>query len=429
MSGEAGPVPEGDPAPSLSVAFVSQYFFPEQFSLNAMAEDLVLRGHRLTVLTGVPNYGRASFFDGYSNRERRDEDWRGARVLRAWSVARGKSKLRLLLNYLTFPITGTWMAYRRFRQRPDVIFVSLLSPVFQALPAIFLSWYHRAPLVYWVQDIWPESAIHTLRLRNRFAISGLTAVCRWIFGRADLVLVQSEAFPPMVARFGVPADRIRVLPNTAPQMYQPLDAASAPQIRDLMPKAGFTLMFAGNIGESQDFDTLLEAACLLRDREALHWVIIGSGRDLDRVRAKVAELGLEDRFHLLGRYPEEDMPRFFAQADALIVSLRENDIFNLTVPYKIQCYMACGKPILAAISGEGARVIRQSAGGIVVSPSQPAEMAEAIRRLMDLSPDARQDMGRQARAYFDRQYTRDLVYGNLERWLLEAVDLPARQAR
>lgn len=429
MSGELGPEPKGDPAPSLSVVFVSQYFFPEQFSVNAMVEDLVQRGHQLTVLTGVPNYGRASFFDGYSNRECRDEDWRGARVLRAWSVARGKSKLRLLLNYLTFPITGTWMAYRRFHQRPDVIFVSLLSPVFQALPAIFLSWYHRAPLVYWVQDIWPESVIHTLHLRNRFAISVLTAVCRWIFVRADMVLVQSEAFPPMVTRFGVPADRIHVLPNTAPQMYQPLDAASAPQICDLMPKAGFTLMFAGNIGESQDFDTLLDVACLLRDRKAVHWVIIGSGRDLDRVRAKVAELGLEDQFHLLGRYPEEDMPRFFSQADALIVSLRENDIFNLTVPYKIQCYMACGKPILAAISGEGARVIKQSAGGIVVRPSQPAEMAEAIRLLMDLSLDARQNMGRQARTYFDRHYKRDLVYGDLERWLLEAVNLPAKQVR
>jgi len=237
MSGEAERVRESDAAPSLSVAFVSQYFFPEQFSLNVMAEDLVLRGHQLTVLTGVPNYGRESFFEGYSNSERREEDWRGARVIRAWSVARGKSKLRLLLNYLTFPITGTWLAYRRFRQRPDVIFVSLLSPVFQALPAIFLSWYHRAPLVYWVQDIWPESAIHTLRLRNRFAIKGLTAVCRWIFGRADLLLVQSEAFPPMVARFGVAAHRIRVLPFTAPQMYQPLDAASAPQIHDLMPKS------------------------------------------------------------------------------------------------------------------------------------------------------------------------------------------------
>ena len=170
-------------------------------------------------------------------------------------------------------------------------------------------------------------------------------------------------------------------------------------------------MFAGNIGESQDFDTLLEAACLLRDREALHWVIIGSGRDLDRVRAKVVDLGLKDRFHLLGRYPEEDMPRFFAQADVLIVRLRENDIINLTVPYKIQCYMACGQPILAAISGEGARVIRQSAGGIVVSRGQSAEMARAIQRLMDLSPEARQNMGRQARAYFDRLYTRDLVYG------------------
>lgn len=435
----------GEDRGRLRIAFVSQYFFPEQFSNNTIVEDMVARGHEVDVVTGVPNYGRDTFFDGYSNRARREEDWRGAKVHRAWSIPRGRRAAQLLLNYITFPVTGSWTALRRIRGRPDVAFVSMLSPPFQALPAILLRRFRGTPVVYWVQDIWPESATHTLGLQNPLIVRPLTAVCRWIFRRADMVLVQSEAFPPMVERFGVPAGRIRVLPNTAPPMYRPMTAEEAPEQRALMPPgmrdagmrdagmpdagtpgaggAGpvFRLMFAGNIGESQDFDTLLAAAALLRDH-ALHWVIIGSGRDLDRVRGRVAELGLEGRVHLLGRHPEETMPGFFAQADALIVSLRDNDIFRLTVPYKVQCYMACGRPVLAVISGEGARVVEESTGGLGVPPGDPERLAQAIRQLMAMPPEARQDMGRRARAFYEANYSRERVYGNLETWLREAAE-------
>ena len=405
----------------LSIAFVSQYFFPEQFSNNAITEELVRRGHSVDVVTGVPNYGRDTFFDGYSNSQRREEEWKGARVHRARSVARGKSKLRLLLNYITFPVTGSWTALRKVKRRPDVSFVSMPSPPFQALPAIMLKWLRGLPTVYWVQDIWPETAVDTLRLKNPLVVRALSAVCGWLFRRADLVLVQSAAFPPMIARFGIPDRKIRVLPNTAPEMYRPMQPADAPEARALMPDAGFRVMFAGNIGESQDFDTLLATAHLLRGRDALHWVIIGSGRDLERVRAKAAELGIDDHFHLLGRYPEETMPGFFAQADALIVSLRDSEIFNRIVPYKVQCYMACGRPILAAIGGEGARVIAAAEAGITAPPSNPEALAAAITRLMDLPAAERQAMGERARRHYDANYSASQVYGDLEAWLHEAA--------
>ncbi|WP_299364862.1 glycosyltransferase family 4 protein [uncultured Paracoccus sp.] len=405
----------------LSVAFVSQYFFPEQFSNNAIVEDLVQRGHDVTVITGIPNYGRETFFDGYSNRERRDEIWRGANVHRARSVARGKRKLQLLLNYLTFPVTGSWTALRKMRNRPDVIFASLLSPVFQALPAIILAWRHRVPLVYWVQDIWPESATHTLNLKTPLIVCPLGFISGWIMRRADLVLVQSAAFPPMITRFGVPAERIRVLPNTAPAMYRPLTPDQATDC-GIPPAPGqFTVMFAGNIGESQNFDTILATAEALRERADLRWVILGNGRDFDRVKARVAELGLGDQFLLLGRHPEEIMPDFFAHADALLVSLKENDIFNLTVPYKVQCYMACGKPVLAALAGEGARVVTLSGGGVAVAPGNVEALKSAVLSLMVMQPEARAEMGRAARAFYDANYRRDVVYDQLDSWLTEAA--------
>lgn len=403
----------------LSIAFVAQYFFPEQFSNNAIVEDLVQRGHDVSVVTGVPNYGRETFFEGYSNRERRDESWRGARVHRARSVARGKSKLRLLFNYLTFPVTGSWTALWRLRNRPDVIFTSLTSPVFQALPAIVLARRHRSPLVCWVQDIWPESAIYTLKLNNPLIVQPLTWISGWILRRADLVLVQSAAFPPMITRFGIPADRIRVLPNTAPAMFRPLTPERVPDRGLPWAPSQFTVMFAGNIGESQNFDTILAAAEALRERKDLRWVVLGSGRDFDRVKARVAELEIEDRFLLLGRHPEETMPEFFAHADALLVSLKENDIFNLTVPYKVQCYMACQKPVLAALAGEGARVVTASRGGIAVAPGNVEALKSAVLSLMAMSPEERAKMGLAARAFYDAHYRRDLVYDKLESWLEE----------
>ncbi|MCB5411970.1 glycosyltransferase family 4 protein [Pseudogemmobacter faecipullorum] len=414
---DAGP----DTKKPLSIAFVSQYFFPEQFSNNAITEELIRRGHSVDVITGVPNYGRETFFEGYSNSQRREEDWKGARVHRARSVARGKSKLRLLLNYVTFPVTGTWTALRKVKRRPDVSFVSMPSPPFQALPAIMLKWFRGVPTVYWVQDIWPETAIETLRLKNPLVVRALSAVCGWLFRRADLVLVQSAAFPPMISRFGIAENRIRVLPNTAPAMYRPMAATDAPDAGALVPGAGFRVMFAGNIGESQDFDTLLATAHLLRNRTELHWVIIGSGRDLERVRKRAHELGITGHFHLLGRHPEESMPGFFAQADALIVSLRDSEIFNRIVPYKVQCYMACGRPILAAIGGEGTRVIAASGAGITAPPSQPEALAEAVTRLMDLPEDERQAMGARARDFYESQYSAEQVYGDLEAWLREAA--------
>lgn len=404
----------------LSIAFVSQYFFPEQFSNNAITEELIRRGHSVDVITGVPNYGRDRFFDGYSNSERREEEWKGARVHRARSVARGNSKLRLLLNYVTFPVTGSWTALRKVKQRPDVSFVSMPSPPFQALPAIILKWLRGVPTVYWVQDIWPETAVDTLKLKSPLVVKALSAVCGWLFRRADLVLVQSAAFPPMIARFGISDQRIRILPNTAPEMYRPMAPEQAPEAMKLMPEAGFRVMFAGNIGESQDFDTLLATAHMLRDRDELNWVIIGSGRDLERVRAKAADLGLDNCFHLLGRHPEETMPGFFAQADALIVSLRDSEIFSRTVPYKVQCYMACGRPILAAVGGEGARVVTAAGAGITAPPSNPEALAAAITRLMDLPVAERQAMGERARRYYDANYSAGQVYGDLEAWLHEA---------
>jgi glycosyltransferase involved in cell wall biosynthesis len=333
----------------------------------------------------------------------------------------------MLANFITFPVTASFEVLRR-KAKPDVIFVSQLSPIFMVLPGIIQKWKTGSPLVCWVQDIWPESATYSLGLRNSVAVGLLNAFCGWLYRRPDIVLVQSAAFIDMIARFGVPTERIRVLPNTAPENYRPLSSSEAPEYADLVPQDGFRLMFAGNVGESQDFDTIVAAAALLRQRDKLKWIIIGSGRDEERVKRLIADTNLSDRFYFLGRFPEAEMPKLFAHADAMLVSLKDVPIFALTVPYKIQCYMACGKPIIASINGEGARIINEATAGIAVAASQPEVLAKAVIKMMDSNPTQRHEYALRSRKYFDENYTAAKVHDELERALDDARRLNSSSA-
>lgn len=409
----------------MNILIISQYFFPEQVLTNEASKDLSERGHAIEAYSAVPNYPAGKFFPGYSNRSRREEMWGKIKVWRARTIPRGKSALQLMANYVAFPLAAS-IKVLLGRAHPDVVLVCQLSPVFMTLPGIVQKWKTGCGLVYWVQDIWPESATYTLGVHNRFVISLLNAVCGWLYRRADIIMVQSPAFHDMITRFGVPSERIRLLPNTAPTGYYPLTPEQAPEYASLIPQDGFRLMFAGNIGESQDFDTLIAAATLLRDRRDLHWVIIGSGRDEERVRQLVRDKGLDKNFYFLGRHPEATMPKFFAHADALLVSLKDIPIFALTVPYKTRCYMACGKPIIASLNGEGARLVEESGAGIAAPASQPAALADAIVAMMDAGAEQLAAYSANAYGCFEANYSPARVYDDLEYALKEAAGKKAK---
>ncbi len=409
----------------MRIAFISQYFHPEIFSNTQIAQALVARGHEVVVFPCVPNYGRDGFYDGYSNRQRRDETWNGVEIRRVRTVARGRGRgiLRMAANYLSYPVAASWRLWRESRKaRFEVSFVSMPSPLFQAFAGVFLKKAFGTPCVYWVQDIWPESLTDALGLRSPLVTRPLAWVCGWLYRQADLVLVQSPAFPDMIARFGVPEERIRVLPNTTPDYFAPMPRAEAEAAAPIPERGAFTLMFTGNLGGSQDFGTLIEAARLLKDEAPdLRWIVIGSGREEQPIRDAVNAAGLEERMILIGARPQTDMPACLAQADAALVSLRDTPIFARTVPYKVQCYMACGVPVLSSVSGETARLIGEARAGMAVPGESPRLLADAIRRLMAMTAEERAALERNALAYYREHFAEDIVYGNLERWLHEAA--------
>lgn len=396
------------------ILFLSQYFHPEQFFNNHVASELVQRGHAVKVVCCVPNYPSGEFSDGYSNRRRTHELWQGVEIHRVFTIARGRSVIQLLANYLTYPIAASWRIALLGRERGQVSFVSMPSPLFQALAGIFAKKIWGIPSVYWVQDIWPDSAIITLGIRNRVAVALLNMICGWIYRQADLVMVQSDGFHGKIAEYGVPPERIVTLPNSASGFFQPMDRANVPPaIRSLMPVGRRIVMFAGNIGQSQDFDTIIDGAKRLAPDNILVFVIVGSGRDEARVRARVESEGLADRFLFLGRHPEADMPAFFACADVMLVSLRDEPIFALTIPSKVQAYLACGKPIIASLGGQGAEIVSQSGCGLAVAPSDPEAFAKILERAAKLSDDELFRMGATARVIYERQFSLEAVMATL----------------
>lgn len=408
----------------LDILYLSQYFHPEQFLNNHVAQALVRRGHRVQLLCCVPNYPEGRFFDGYSNRRRKQEDWNGVEVRRVFTVARGKSPLQLLVNYLVYPVAASWRIVRLGRKgRGEISFVSMPSPLTQALAGIFAKKLWKIPTVFWVQDIWPDSAIITLGIRNRFVIAVLNGLCSWIYRQGDLVMVQSDGFHSKIASFGVDPARIVTLPNAAPDLFRPLKPAEIPaDIRALVPTDRRTLMFAGNIGESQDFDTIIEAVKRLPASCNLLLVVVGSGRDEDRVRARVAAEGVGERFLFLGRHPENMMPALFACAHAMLVSLRDEPIFALTVPSKVQAYMACGKPMLASLAGEGAAIIAGTGAGIAVPPSQPEALTQALIRIISMSEEELREMGRNARNIYLERFSLAAIVNKIVDHLGETLE-------
>jgi glycosyltransferase involved in cell wall biosynthesis len=277
-----------------------------------------------------------------------------------------------------------------------------------------------APILFWLQDLWPESLSATGAVKSIAVLKPVELMVRWMYKWFDRILIQSRAFGPAVEHLGGNPNQIRYFPNGADSLYRPVTVpANAPE-HELMPD-GFRITFAGNIGAAQDFDTIIAAASLLKDKTDIHWIILGDGRMRNTVRRSLIRNGLETNVHLLGRYPPERMPYFFALSDALLVTLRKDPIFSLTIPSKVQSYLACGRPILAALDGEGARVIESAKAGYTCPTQDPEKLAGIVLSMFQLSDTKRREMGNRGRLLFEREFERELLLNSLERWLEEVA--------
>lgn len=393
----------------MNLLVVTQYYRPETFRINDLVAALRSRGHSVTVLTGQPNYPGGRHYPGYGWWRPWREDDGGVRVLRCPLVPRGRGGgLRLAINYLSFALVASVLAPFRCRERFDAIFVYEPSPITVALPALVVKAVTGAPVVLWVLDLWPESVAAAGGVRSERVLGAIDRLVRFIYRHCDRVLVQSRAFIPRVQRQGVSDAQVGYFPSWA-DAVEPSAAPSLP----VLP-AGFKVMFTGNIGVAQDFGTILDAAERLAVHPDLHWIIVGDGRQADWVRAEVSRRGLERCFHLVGSFPVEAVPPLLAQADAALVTLKSDPIFALTIPAKIQTYLASGCALVGALDGEPARVVAESGAGRVGPAEDAQALADNVAALYRMSPAERSALGAAAREYYRREFERDHLMQRLE---------------
>jgi len=403
----------------MKILIVTQYFWPESFRINDLAVGLKEKGHQVTILTGIPNYPDGHFFQGYGFFKNVCQDYHGVKVMRLPLVPRGNGKgFRLALNYFSFAFFASFLAPFFCRGKFDLIFIYEPSPITVCLPALLLKKLKSAPVMFWMQDLWPESLSATGAVRSEKILKMVDMLVRFIYKGCDRILVQSQAFFEPVKRRGGDSSRVLYYPNSAEELYQPVMLEKDAPERAVMPE-GFCVTFAGNIGAAQDFGTILNAAELLKDQTEINWVVIGDGRMFPWVKSQVIERNLMQTVHLLGRYPVEAMPRFFALSDALLVTLKKEPIFSLTIPSKIQSYLACAKPIIAALDGEGARIIKEAAAGMTCSAENPEALAEAVLEMYRMPQSERQAMGMCGNTYFNAHFEHKMLLDRLELWMEE----------
>ncbi len=397
----------------------SQYFWPENFRVNDLCEAMEAAGHEVTVLTGWPNYPEGKFLPAFRANRAQFGQYGRAKIHRVPVFPRGSSTVGMLLNYFSFIISATLLAPWKLRRTEfDAIFFFETSPITSVLPAIWLRFLRRKPLFLWVLDLWPETLSSLGVVKSSRWLGLVGRLVSFIYKRCDAIMIQSRAFSDSIAHYAGTRDKTRYFPGWPEPIFVDFDA-DQPIAHELLGFAEkFVVLFAGNIGEAQDFPAIIDAAEALRDRDEVVFIVIGDGRAAAAAVQAVRDKALEGRIVFLGRYPLERMPSFFAGADALLVSLKDEPTFRLTIPGKVQSYLAVGKPIVAMLNGEGARVIVESGSGLCAPASDGAGLARNIMTLFDMGEPDRRTMGSAGQAYcrleFDRAQSVRAIEDELE---------------
>lgn len=389
----------------MKVLIWTQYFWPENFHINAVARNLHMQGIEVTVLTGKPNYPDGKIFPGYQSMGIQYEEYADFEVIRIPLRQRNKNSGKgLALNYLSFIASGYLFAPYALRGRKfDVVFVYAPSPLLQALPAIFVSWLKRAPMVLWVQDIWPDALEATGFIKRRWVLDMVGLAVRYIYRYSDSILIQSKGFRASVEKWTSQKDKIRFYPNSA-EIQTVEGRVSEHEIGlSLRIASSFSVVFAGNIGTAQSCETIIDAARFLKDIVGIKFYLIGHGSMAKSVSEAIARDHLENVV-MTGQIPHEAMHALYASASVLLLTLRNEPALSSTIPSKLQSYLAAGKPVIACCNGEAAHVVNEANAGISCPAGDGAVLAKAVMTLYGMQPEERVCLGNNGRAYFESHF-------------------------
>ena len=385
----------------MKILVISQYYKPEPFRISDICRELVQRGHDVTVVTGVPNYPEGFTYPGYEKGQKKDEICDGVKVHRCFTIPRKTGSLYRLLNYCSYAFSASSYV-RKMDKDFDVVFVNQLSPVMMAQAGIAYSRKNRTPLIMYCLDLWPESLVAGGITRDSVIYKVFYLISRKIYRRMDKILITSRSFKEyLCGQFEIGSEKISYLPQYAEPLFDHV-------MRER--EQGWHFTFAGNMGEVQSVQTILEAAEQLTEIDA-HFHLVGSGSDLERLQALAEEKKLPN-VTFYGRRPLEEMPTFYCKSDAMLITMANDPVLSLTLPGKVQSYMAAGKAIIGAIDGETSVVIGDAQCGLCCQSCDADALAQCIRHF--INDPQRDRYGRNARAYYEKNFTKERFFSSLE---------------
>lgn len=408
----------------MRILFVTQIYLPEMGALSnrlyPLARRLAESGHEVFVATGMPNYPEGEVFEGYRGRRRMREVMNGVTVLRTacYVTPRNQSRWAQLRSYLSFIPAALRSGWRA--GRVDVVFVTS-PPVFALVPALLLAWLRGARLVFDVRDLWPDELITYAGYREGSLPVRVTgALARLGYRAADCVVATTEAIAQAAVSRGAARGKVFLMPNGADlELFRP-GPRDNPVAREYPFGDRFVVMYSGLFGIKHSLEVLLEAAALLREHKEIVFFLLGNGARRDALRAQAAELKL-DNVIFGGERRVEDVPPLVSRADVCFAAVRPEPYPKKVISVKVFEYMACERPVVGALSGESARVLEESGGGIVVPPGDARATASAILELYQ-DPARRSAMGAAGRRYVEEHYSRSAWAARLERRIGELCD-------
>ncbi|MBD3891525.1 glycosyltransferase family 4 protein [Olleya marilimosa] len=386
------------------VLIYTNHFYPENFKVNEVSEMLSNDGLEVTVITGIPNYPDGKIAKGYGYFKNTTDVVKGVKVKRLWLIPRGSgSKLRLVINYLSYFTSCIFytLYIGLFKKKYDVIFVHHTSPILIAISPIIYKWLRKPKMILWDLDMWPDTLVALDIIKSKKVILFLETLVKWIYKQYDKVLIGSNSFASK-AKERVADYKIDYFPNWAEDVFTQKNQVQ-PNNNPQFPE-GFSVMYAGNIGEAQDFGNVFNAMKILKN-EAINWLIVGDGRWLKQLKEKVSQSGLSDKVTYYGNNPLQTMPYFFSKADVMFFSLQDKEIFSKTVPAKLQAYMASAKPIVGMISGEGNQIIKEANCGLSVNSGDYIGFADAILE-MKTNKQLLLQYGQNGEVYYNKNYSK-----------------------
>jgi colanic acid biosynthesis glycosyl transferase WcaI len=383
------------------VLLLTQWFDPEPtFKGLAFARELMSQGFDVEVLTGFPNYPGGKIYSGYRLKLIHREVLHGVQITRLpLYPSHDHSVIKRVLNYTSFAASA--MVYGILAAHRANVVYAYHPPLTVGAAAALIKLFRKIPVVYDIQDLWPDTLRATGMLKNARLLALVGRMCYWVYRLMDHIVVLSPGFKRILIQRGVPEHKLSVIYNWADE-----DSLAIPPSLESSkfqaPIGQFRILFAGNIGKAQALDTVLQAAALLKTRQSnICWAILGSGVELKRIKVEAMRQGLTN-VAFFPRVPMSEVSLYLRAADVLLVHLRKDPLFEITIPSKVQAYMKAGKPLLMAVDGDAADLVRRSDSGLVVCSENPEELAYAAERMAGMPRETLERMGHNAQIYYHK---------------------------